>query len=456
LNQPLVPTAVAPGASGFTLSASGTGFVSGATIDFNHAPLTTIFVDSRHLTASVPAAEVAHAGTAVVTVVNPGPGGGASNVAYLQVAAPESTVTFANAANSPLPIYFPLGLAAADLNEDGKPDLAVAANVRLYVFVGNGDGTFTPSAASPVSVPSPPYDDFGSPYLGPVAIGDFDHSGHLGLALGMLQNEAALILLGDGAGTLVPSSASFANAFGQPTTAISTADFNADGNLDLAIANQISGQSPVALGYGNGAFNATGVLYSGGFSAGATAGDFNADGKLDVAVASSGVHANSSQGSGVTVSLGNGDGTFALASGSPIPLGNSLSAMVTGDFNGDGKLDFAVTDSDGKAVLILKGNGDGTFGTPATIPVGTQPDAIVAGDFNNDGKLDLAVANYADGTVTLLLGNGDGTFTPASSSPYAVGNGPYQMVAADFNGDGKLDLAVANLTDDAVSILLQQ
>jgi hypothetical protein len=126
----------------------------------------------------------------------------------LQVAAPESTVTFANAANSPLPIYFPLGMAAADLNEDGRPDLAVAANVRLYLFVGNGDGTFTPSAASPVSVPSPPYDDFGSPYLGPVAIGDFDHSGHLGLALGMLQNEAALILLGDGAGTLVPSSAS--------------------------------------------------------------------------------------------------------------------------------------------------------------------------------------------------------------------------------------------------------
>jgi hypothetical protein len=115
-----------------------------------------------------------------------------------------------------------------------------------------------------------------------------------------------------------------------------------------------------------------------------------------------------------------------------------------------------VTDSDGKAVLILKGNGDGTFGTPATIPVGTQPDAIVAGDFNNDGTLDLAVANYADGTVTLLLGNGDETFTPASSSPYSVGNGPYQMVAADFNGDGKLDLAVANLTDDTVSILLQQ
>jgi hypothetical protein len=287
-------------------------------------------------------------------------------------------------------------------------------------------------------------------------VGDFNHSGHQGLAVGEVNNDAAVILLGNGDGTLVPSSASFANAFGLPTTAVTAADFNADGNLDLAIANEFSGQSPVVLGYGTGAFSAAGIFYTGGFSVGAATGDFNADGKLDLLMVSSGVHENPGQGSAVTVSLGNGDGTFTLASGSPIPLGNSLSGIVTGDFNGDGKLDFAVTDSGGNAVLILLGNGDGTFGTPTTIPVGGQPDAIVAGDFNSDGKLDLAVANYADGTVTLLLGNGDGTFAPSANSPYAVGNGPFQIVAADFNGDGKLDLAVANLTDDTVSILLQQ
>ncbi len=274
LNQPLVPTAVSPAASGFTLSVSGTGFVSGATIDFNRAPLTTTFVDSKHLTAMVPAANVGSAGTATVTVMNPAPGGGTSNVVYFQVAAPETTVNFVNATNSPLQIPEPNGVVAADFNEDGKLDLAVSANVRMYVFLGNGDGTFAATATSPVSVPSPPYDDFASPYVGPIAVADFNHSGHQGLAIGEINNEAAVILLGNGNGNFITSSASFANAFGGPTTAISAADFNADGNLDLAITSEISGQSPVALGYGNGAFNTAGDLYAGIFPTGCGSGGF--------------------------------------------------------------------------------------------------------------------------------------------------------------------------------------
>ncbi len=453
LNQPLVPTAVSPGTSGFTLSVSGTGFVSGATVDFNGAPLATKRVDSEHLAATVPATNVASAGTAAVTVVNPGPGGGSSNVVYFQIGAPQTTVTFANAANSPLQIPEPFGIAAADFNQDGKPDLAIAANVRTYIYLGNGNGTFTPPTTSPISVPSPPYDDFGSPYLGPVAAGDFNNNGHPGLAVGMPQNEAAAILLGNGNGGFAPSSAAFANAF-FPIDGVEAADFNADGNLDLAIINGIGYTSFVALGYGNGAFNTAGDLYSSGFSSGAAVGDFNADGKLDVAVASGG--STEYPGSGVTMSLGNGDGTFTQATGSPISLGQYLSAIVTTDFNGDGKLDLAATDSVGNAVIILLGNGDGTFGAPISIPVGSGPDSIVAADFNNDGKIDLAIANYGDGTITLLLGNGDGTFTQAAGSPYTVGQYPYQLAVADFNGDGKLDLATANLADYSIWILLQQ
>ena len=462
LNQSLVPTAVSPGASAFTLNVSGTGFVSGATINFDRTALTTTFVNSEHLTAMVPASDITNTGTASVTVVNPEPGsgefGGESNAVFFQVAAPETTVAFAPAANSPLQIPEPFGVVAGDFNEDGKQDIVITANVKVYTFLGNGDGTFTPAAGSPMRVPSPPYDDFASPYVGPIVTGDFNNSGHQGLATGLINNEGVVILSGHGDGTFAPSSAAFANALSQPISAVQPADFNADGNLDLAITGQISGVSPVVLGYGKGAFSTAGNLYTtsfaGGFPMGVAVGDFNADGKLDAAVAN-GLGALPGF-SGVAVSLGNGDSTFTQASGSPISLGQSLSAIITCDFNGDGKLDLAVTDTAGNAVIILLGNGDGTFGAPITIPVGNSPYAIVAGDFNSDGKLDLAVANYGDGTITVLLGNGNGTFTQAGGSPYAVGQYPYQIAAADFNGDGKLDLATTNLGDGTVSILLQQ
>ncbi len=457
LNQPLVPGAVLPGGGAFTLKVSGTGFVSGATIDFNGTPLTTTFVDSDHLSAVIPATDVAAAGTASVTVVNPAPGGGSSNVAYFQVGAPQSTVNFANAPNSPLQVPEPFGLAIADFNQDGKPDLAVTANIRLYTMLSNGDGTFTSAPGSPVSIPSPPYDNFASPFVTSMAVGDFNRSGHAGLAVAEFQNAVAVILPGNGNGTFAPSSAGLIYSRGDSVSGIAAADFNADGNLDLALINSIGYSSFVALGYGEGGFNSAGDLYTQGFSAAAAAvGDFNGDGKLDVAVASGG--STMYPGSGVGMSLGNGDGTFTQASGPPISIGQNLSAIVAGDFNGDGKLDLAVTDETGNTVDVLLGNGDGTFKPAVTVAVGGEPDALVVGDFNDDGMLDLAIANSGDGTVTLLLGKGDGTFTQASGSPYLAGKGVTAIAAADFNGDGKLDLAVANGLDGtgSVSILLQK
>jgi len=168
-------------------------------------------------------------------------------------------------------------------------------------------------------------------------------------------------------------------------------------------------------------------------------GDFNGDGKLDLAVANFG-------GPSVSILLGNGTGGFAAAA--DIALAGQLnpSAVAVGDFNGDGTPDLAVTMSYGFSnitpgyVTVLLGNGSGGFGTPANFSVGGTPASLATGDFNGDGKLDLAVANSLVGTLSVLLGDGAGAFVAAPD--VAIDGRPGAVVARDFNGDGKADLAV--------------
>ncbi len=176
-------------------------------------------------------------------------------------------------------------------------------------------------------------------------------------------------------------------------------------------------------------------------------GDFNGDGKADLAVANYGSNS-------LSILKGNGDGTFTAAA-SPA-VGRIPIALAIGDFNGDGKLDIAVANygSSANSVSILKGNGDGTFTAAPILAVGsgTGPDGVAVGDFDGDGKLDIAVADYKVSKVSLFKGQGNGTF--AAPTTLTVGNSPNAIVAGDFNGDGKVDLATANYGDNTVSILI--
>jgi FG-GAP-like repeat/Putative Ig domain len=455
LNQPLVPDAIAPGGPKFTLSVNGTGFLSTSTVDFNGTALATTFVSNKQLTAVVPAASIATAATASITVVNPPPGGGSSNVVYFPVSTPEASVTFSPATGSPLSIELANSVVVGDFRGQGKPDLAVAQNGNeVYIMLANGDGTFTQAAGSPVIVPRAPWDTLFNPLMVFIAEGDFNNSGKLGLAVANLSEENVLILLGNGDGTFaIPTS--FVNSGGNYTNSLAVGDFLGNGNLDLAVANSPTGLPiDIVLGCGDGAFNQGPISGNGNLASAymPAVGDFNGDGKLDIAVTGGGYGLNTVN--AVTILLGNGDGTFSLAHNSTFATGSDPGAIVAADFNGDGKLDLVVANQDDSTLTILLGNGDGTF-TPATgspVAVGINPDALAAADLNSDGKLDLVVAN--DSSLTILLGNGDGTFTPAAGSPIALGASPYSVAVGDFNSSGRLGIAVATASN--VIVLVQQ
>jgi hypothetical protein len=253
-----------------------------------------------------------------------------------------------------------------------------------------------------------------------------------------------------------PAVESFVPAAGSPIptgnqpAAGASADFNGDGIPDLAIMDSYQNAITVLLGNGDGTFRAANGSPINGVGStpcssqyqasncSMAVGDFNHDGKADLAETSDFDNT-------VIILLGNGDGTFTPASGSPITVGNFPEAVAIGDFNNDGVLDLAVANANDNTVSILLGNGDGTFTAAAAVPTGGFPFYLAVADFNRDGAADIAVSNEADSTVSVLLGNGDGTFTQTASSPIPGFNyNPAQIVAADFNGDGYPDLAVAD------------
>ena len=352
---------------------------------------------------------------------------------------------------SPVAIAFfaggPANFVVGDFNGDGIPDIASpegGPDGDVSVGLGKGDGTFTPGTGGTVTP--------GFGFQAGLVAGDFNGDGKLDLAIASLNSPSytdatnlgtVTVLLGDGGGAFAQVSASPINSpinGDEPDEllAIVTADFNGDGNLDLAVLNGGSNTLTILLGNGDGTFTAAASPATGNNPSAIAVGDFNGDGKADLAVTDSASNT-------VTILLSNGDGTFAAAA-SPA-TGNNPGSVAVGDFNGDGNLDLAVANQVG--VTILLGKGDGTFAAGSSLAI-TGPDTIAVGDFNGDGIADLAVGGSA---TAVLLGNREGTF----SAPSASLNSPYGdqwLVAADFNGDGRTDLAylVPNGDDGYVTI----
>lgn len=278
-----------------------------------------------------------------------------------------------------------------------------------------------------------------------VLAADFDGDGDLDLAAVNSAAGAAnglSVLLGDGSG-----------GFGAATNyttrngpfALVTGDFNGDGNADLAVHSTSEHFVSILLGAGTGAFGATTHLPTFG-GQGLAIADLDGDGDLDLA-------ASHGFGDILNVLLGDGSGGFATSAGSPFAAGDEPTGVAAGDLDGDGDVDLVAANRIGDSVSVMLNDGAGSFASSILL-TGDTPIFAALGDLNGDGDLDLVTSGVGLGNVSSVnvhLGNGDGTFGPASITP--VGDGAWKLALADLDGDGNLDAAVTSLNADEVTVL---
>jgi len=351
----------------------------------------------------------------------------------------------------------PNAAVIAEVNGDGKPDLVVAngpntAHGTVGVLLGKGDGTFE----SAVTYDAWTWDDYyASPQAIAVADVNGDHKPDI-LVGNKFSSHRFGLFLGNGDGTFQPA-VGIGQGPGTDPYSLVVADLNGDGFLDVTEGTPCynwddctTGAVSISLGNGDGTFQpaVSNRVVSGGLIALAVA-DVNGDGKPDVVVSTCiGTCLDGGRGAAVVL-LGRGDGTF----NSPVTYdsgGNAGWSIAVSDVDRDGKPDLVLAagdsaDGKGGVVGLLLGNGDGTFQPGVTISPGTgRTRAVAAEDINGDGSPDLLVAPFYlfEDPVVVLAGRGDGTFAPNVLSDLYPLEIATSIVAGDLNGDGRPELVV--------------
>jgi len=331
---------------------------------------------------------------------------------------------------------------AADLNGDGKVDLAGAGANVVSVMLGNGNGTFGAKTDFPVAA---------DPQA--VAAGDFNSDGKVDLVATLNDAQLSLALLtGTGTGTFNPP-IYFPNTSGFDSPAIAATDFNSDGKLDLAVMHNIgcyTGSCTAAdsittlLGNGDGTFQTPSEVNVGTGPFAMAVLDLNGDGIKDVAIGGGNTE--------LSILLGVGNGTFVQQPVvTLVPGGDLFSAcndIGVGDLNRDGIQDLVVPLGNGEGNAILIGNGNGMFQVKSRIQIDETfaPLHVAVADYNRDGLLDIArtMGDGTKGLMQIMNGNGDGTFqtpVPYLAPPPGSSIGGIVIISGDWNADAKPDIA---------------
>jgi len=329
----------------------------------------------------------------------------------------------------------PRSVTVGNFSADTIPDLVVGlrGTDQLQLLVNAGGGTFLPGGP-PVAANQP----------NALATGDVNNDGFADV-VAALQNQAVLVLLGS-AGGFPPAGITYPT--GRQSSAVTVGDVNGDGRTDVVTADVGDSNLSVLQNIGAGVLTPTTVTVAGAEAQDSVVADFNGDGRMDTATVNS-------TGAGVPGSVmvhpGNGDGTL----GAPVNLGVGLNprALVTADFNGDGRPDLATTDRDSDGCSVFLGTAGG-FAPVAFYPTGNRPRGLTAADLDGDGRVDLAVTRGGGDTVVTLRNTGGGVFGAAVPAFALPGSNPQSILAADFNKDGRLDLATGNPGDGSVSLSL--
>ncbi|HTS11528.1 MAG TPA: FG-GAP-like repeat-containing protein [Candidatus Limnocylindrales bacterium] len=340
----------------------------------------------------------------------------------------------------------PSSIVAADFDSDGNLDLAVAtpSHRDIAVLMGKGGAIFGPVVHYALDDPN-----FVN-NISKLAVADLNGDNKPDLILCNLSSNHVTVLVGNGDGTF-PSASSY--AAGAEPIGVAIADFNGDGHADIVAAdNAVDGTVALLLGNGDGTLQAAPLRRSGYLPTSFAVGDLNGDGKLDLITGSVVTPAPAGTGTGVAM-LGNGDGTFSVPK---IWSTSPISSVALADLDHDGKLDVIETNPNpGNGNLsVLLGKGDGTFQSAVNYTVGTTPEFVAVADLNGDGWTDVVVGNRNSGNISVLLNAGNGTLNSAVNYATPATGTPESIAIGDFNGDGIPDIAVAISGINATSIAI--